>query len=531
MFVRLKPIFMGFILLMLQTFQARAQSSNLSAIEQELLVYRRCHFQLSGKVIGRQDPRATAIKNGELQGSEACLQLLDEGSLQANDRVAANSSEVAKNIIRKMERFHRTWFSSVTVDDIQSYNDEIGLATRDIYDSTEPSLALTYSLLKPNYNVKNLLLDNHGYKALRQDDPKVASRIGWQVNNPNRGVRGNNQDLARNNVNFSRPGATVLTENEASSVIVQSLPMIETGELYGITAANANVIAPSLHIEPLGRGANGFGHNVPGLNFSFNIFGHHGAGLVGSPIYLMMNWGHGFATDMNGTTKLPRRWSENTLKSLLCLELPALREEDLLSFLRQTSVTPFRAAISCIGCHATLDPMSMVLRNKLLVASDFRPIVNRTQPSAPALLITDYQVNQSSTYHWPSEPNEASASNFHRQEPKGLLYYRGFDGRLVNETVENLNQMGEKLSDQKEFYQCLSKRYVHYFTGYNVHLYDKSDTRNEYLNRGLTTKDVRLRAWVEGLATKLHKHQSLQRLLQDILTSDFYKQSAQGDIP
>lgn len=516
MSVFLNPFGVIFILIF-AVFEVHAAS--------ETSVYRRCYFQITGRPLPLQSPTLTQVKNGTMTAVQACLSHLEQATLQTNG-LPANQGSVSSGILEKFETFHRTWFSASTIEDIQGYSDEIAPFTRHIFDGTEPSLSLTYALLRQDFLFSNILRQDLGLRAIRQDDPIVRARIGWTVSYAGRGRHGNSVNFDNTNLTFAVNGA-VAPGIGTGTTIIPNAPKIQVGELMGIQSVRQSLTAPNVHLHPLGPP--GYGHTIPGLKFSFDIFGTYGGGIIGTPIYLMMNFGHTYGTIMNGTTKIPRRWAENTLKSFMCLSFPNLRDEDTVRFVRMDSVTPFRKATSCVGCHATLDRMANVARNKLMVNSDYGGIAdNNPTQASPTILMTEFNATVPASSGWPSEPTDPGLQNFHLQTPTGFLYFRGFDGRLVEIPVSGINQMALAISQQPEFYQCAVKRYVSLFTGYDVHLYDRSDRRNEQLNRTLTNRDRELRNWIEQMATNLQSHQSLKRLIQEILSSNFYRETVGG---
>jgi hypothetical protein len=67
-------------------------------------------------------------------------------------------------------------------------------------------------------------------------------------------------------------------------------------------------------------------------------------------------------------------------------------------------------------------------------------------------------------------------SNYLREDHVGYLYYRGYDGRLVNEKVDSPTALGAAMSKQIEPYLCAAKRYYRFFTGVDVDVSDPGAT-------------------------------------------------------
>ncbi|WP_374032361.1 hypothetical protein [Bdellovibrio bacteriovorus] len=290
------------------------------------------------------------------------------------------------------------------------------------------------------------------------------------------------------------------------------------GELVGVRIATDNATIPNLSLQPLG--ADKRGSDQPGLNFSFNLFQTQGGGVLGTPIYLMLNYGHGRGLEANGTTKVPRRWSQTNMESFLCAELPALRENDIRQYVVGNSSAPFRNSSSCVMCHATLDPMAYTARNVVVGNSDYAALsAGARTHSKTALHLATYRAEFSSVAGWPSEP----VANFHRQTPTGRLFFRSMTGALIDRPVTGIAQLGAAMAETKDYYYCAAKRYFEYFTGITVALYDRSNPANEELNKKLSTEAYEDRKFVEALGEELQRNQSVRHMVKQIMSSKYYR--------
>lgn len=488
------------------------KAKEISAID----FYRRCTIHLTGQPISITSDEYKKIKSGNLDPLQACYQLLNQASLGA-DGLLQKDTKVGRQILKTFLNFHRTWFSSNTLEQIQDYNEEIARGTVDAYDPNEPALALTYSLVDFKRKFSDVLTDDHGLLAIREEDEKVKNLLKYKVKSPSRRFYGNgiaddaktsfrNKDSEWiNNANLRKPESLVV------------MPFIQVGDLVGIRHNEQAFNVPNVDLQPLGRSRPG--HLEVDLKYSFNFYQTQGGGVLGSPVFILMNFGHPLGLKANGSTKLPRRWIRNAMESFLCVNFPVLREKDIKTFYKQTSTAPFRTGNSCLQCHATLDQAATTARNVTLGATDYFAFDEGFFNKYP-LIVTSYNSTQDPISEWSSEP----VKNFHLQKPTGKLYFRTFSGELIEQPVQNISDLGKSITEIDDFYTCAAKRYFEYFTGINVPLYDRTDPVNAGLNKSLKSEDISYRLFIEKLGGELKNTQSLSQLIKSILNSDYYKQ-------
>lgn len=492
-----------------------------SAVAQSLsepALFNRCYSHLTGRPVPLGHAVMAQVRAGKIKALEACNSLLDKAELQPSGPLVNSSDKEARHVLNTFAAFHRTWFTANTVEQIQDYSDENSLGMTDIYDSTEPSLALTRAMFGRNARYSDVLTLANGVTALREEDAAIRAREGWTVTYPGRRDRGNNAGFDQNLFHFRALTGNFDGNSDTTNSIFMNLPKISVGELVGIRETTESAIIPNVSLKPLAGDRRG--NEQPGLNFSFDLYKTLGGGVLGSPIYLMLNYGHGFGTEANGTTKVPRRWSQTNMESFLCAELPALRETDIQKYVVGNSSTPFRNTASCVMCHATLDPMAYTARNVVTGNSDYTNFSagGRTHAKMSMHLLT-YRAELGSVGGWPSEP----VANFHRQTPAGKLFFRSMTGELIDKDVTGVAALGKAMSETKDYYYCAAKRYFEYFTGIRVALYDRSNPVNENLNRKLSSEAVEDRKFVESLGDELQSTQSVRSMVKRILASKYYR--------
>ncbi|MDG0815400.1 hypothetical protein [Bdellovibrio svalbardensis] len=493
---------------LLLSFSSLVNAQNIS----ERAFYARCYSHLTGKPVPLGSPIMAQVKAGTKKAITACNELLDKAELEPNSGGLYVDNSESRAVLNNFASFHRSWFTANTVEQIQDNNNEISNGTMDIYDSTEPALALTRAMFVRNGRYSDVMTLGTGVQALRQEQ-SMASKIGfdWSANYSGRRVHGNNPAFNNNQFNFM-PTAGPLAD--VNNVFVANFMKPMVGELYGIRqTVSDGTLVPNVAMQAF---SDTRGNNQAGLNYSFNPHSSLGGGVLGSPIYLMMNFGHGKGTISNGSLKVPRRWAQTNMTTFMCATLPALRESDVAQFVVGNSSAPFRNGTSCVMCHASLDPMAYTARNAVVVNTNFTTLA---LPSRTSSLLTTFGENQASVAGWPSEP----VANFHRQTPTGKLYFRSFaSGQLVNRDVLRISGLGAAIAEQDDYYQCAAKRYFEYFTGIQVSLYDRTDPKNANLNKQLSEKSVADRRYIEELGAELRQTQSVRGIIKKIMNSEYY---------
>lgn len=483
----------------------------------EPALFNRCYSQLTGKPVPLNHATMAQVRAGKVKALDACNALLDRTELQGSGMLVNGDTE-SRAILNHFYDFHRSWFPTNTVEQIQEYNEEMSRGTMDIYDSTEPGLAVTRAMFAQGARYSDVLTLGTGVHAMRQENQTIRNMIGFNVTFPGRRIAGNNGGLDQNLFNFRAFSGGYDGNSDTTQATFLTLPKIEVGELVGIRLTTESFAIPNLSLHPLGDDKRG--NDQPGLNFNFDLFKTHGGGVLGTPIYLMLNYGHGRGVEANGSTKVPRRWAQTNMNTFLCQSLPALRESDVRQFVVGNSSAPFRNGTSCVMCHATLDQMAYTARNVVVGNSDYAALDRGARThSKTALHLTSYRPEMASVAGWPSEP----VANFHRQTPSGKLYFRSMTGELINKSVSNIGGLGSAMADTPDYYYCAAKRYFEFFTGIQVALYDRTNPNNAELNLKLSDVAKEDRKFVEALGEELRHSQSVRQLVKKIMSSDYYR--------
>lgn len=483
----------------------------------EAQVYRRCYAQLSQVAVPVNDALLTQINNKTLTGTQACSQLLAQAEFDTNGRLKS-ISPLAIKIVKTFTDFHRSWFANSRLEQSNDYSLETDGATMDVFDASEPALFITRELFLPTGQYKNILRGSQGVQAIRQEDLSISAMYGFNADMtvPSRFYFGNNGGIQENKFTFSTGDGRVFPQDNFAGRPAEDfviLPKMNAGEIIGVQLNTFSQMIPNFTLRLFHTDQNAKANYGDTIDYSFDIYKNRGGGILGSSTFFMMNSGHSKGQIFNGSTKVPRAWTKAAMESLMCSPFPSLRESDISQFVVGNSTAPFRNAASCVQCHATLDPFAYTARNRVVGNSDFTNYIKST------IVVGNFKATMASVSGWPSEP----VPNFHRQEPKGRLFYRSTTGTLVDRAVNNTEEMGMAMSETEDFYQCAAKRYFEYFTGISVSLYDRTNPANAELNRKLTKVDKDDRKFIEKLAKDLRTSQSLSGMVRQIIASDYYK--------
>lgn len=310
-------------------------------------------------------------------------------------------------------------------------------------------------------------------------------------------------------------------------------PPVQMGELIGIKPEDRNLNLHNYYpMISFLTAANIFHDSVSseaastvvGMSTNFNLFSHNGGGIFGLNSNMIMNWGHEPGRLSDGALKLPRRWIFNTMNSLLCTAFPVLRETDVTSFVDSSTdisnVAEFRRGVNCVQCHATMDQMASVGRNFLVSYSDYDYKKDTSNNYGKHILLMGrFTSSVATNYSWSSTP----VPDFHKQTPRGRVFFRSINGQLIDQQVEGLGEMGEVLSATDDLYQCAAKRYFQYFTGHDVKLYDRGDPRYATYTLSLKNQDLEKRKFIQSLGKELKSHQNARTIIKKIISSPYYK--------
>ncbi|MEQ1875999.1 MAG: hypothetical protein ABL958_05090 [Bdellovibrionia bacterium] len=482
MLSRLIPI----IFAALSTSVAGAQSITSERI------YVRCHTQIMKSRPMPGDGLRVQVRDGRISASEACIRLVQLATFNSQGRISNVVSPPQVAVLQNFFDFHRSWFPGEYVKQIPF---DRYPANMDVIDPMEPALHVTRALFAPGARYSEIVTGG-ALEAIRSNGPQALGPYAGTT--PGRYVMGDPPDLvsfvAWPNVTFAQSGFL------HGIAPIRVLPLAQ-GSLIG-----RSIFTDRLPIYP------GQPTNIPNILTNFN------AGVIGTQAYLMLNYGRGFGEPSDGGRQMGRRWSKAVLGDLLCRDVPALRQTDSPPFVQPGSALSFRKGQSCMQCHATYDRLAGALRNHFWMTS-----ASRLPPDGCEAIQCVKTVFFSP--FTPTMPAEAGPTDrdpdFHLRPPNGTLFYRSYDGTLIDVPVSGLTNVGFELAKTNDLYVCAAKRYFEYFTGIGVNLQDSGDP----INPPLSAADQKYRDIVIRLGLNLKAHQSLTELMREIFDTDVYKSS------
>ncbi|MGZ3843414.1 MAG: hypothetical protein ACXVCA_15085 [Bdellovibrio sp.] len=417
------------------------------------------------------------VSSGKISAIEACSQVLDSAKLNGSESMTlADPNDVrAQNVLATFHRLHYSWFYSKDFPVVSwpGHSDDM----KDLYDSSSPALYFTRALFGNGISASNPLTTSDFLLAVRSN---MTPAIGPESRHP------------ASDFIFSTP-----------------FNFAATGTLIGIKVGSNGVLnfpanPPNDPYRPAG---------------SIDIYSNRGGGFLGTQSYLSLNLSSissygDYKTD--GALQMHRRFGKAVYHDTLCRELPVIRESDALSFVVSSSSAPFRTSSSCVKCHASHDRISGVVRGMHIL------YVGVGDPSSVGTVNRGgnfsvfYPVQKPAETSWPSSPDP----DYYQRPSNGQIYFRNYNGDLVDQSVSGLSDLGTKLSMTDDYYICLAKRYYNYFLGIDV---DTGDLNDPAHTTKLGPAALFHRNIVINLGKSLKTSQSLSQLIKDILKLSNYQ--------
>lgn len=344
---------------------------------------------------------------------------------------------------------------------------------------------------------------------------------------------------------------------------------LDYGDILGVKPQDPLVIPRTSNYRTIRASQRNFDGKV-------DISKNMGGGIIGSQAFLMLN------TDkrtLNGTNAVSRNWSRLVLGEILCRDIPAIRQYDARPYVDTSANQTFRYSEGCTQCHASIDRMAGAVRNVYLDSTnDFNGNSAGINPptsvfesdklfastaqrdTAKAACFADAKCKaghddalkscqtkcgsdktcqsacNANAFRYYIDPEKfpmESESKWATQDdpfynvrkPVGYVYYRSFDGSLIDRRTESLQEMGEFLAQQDDFYVCTAKKYFNFFTGINVSLRDLGDPLQPAT---LNDRDLYYRNLVIKLGLELKSHQRVDKLIESIISIPEYRQRNYG---
>lgn len=426
-----------------------------------LALFYRCYGQITQLRASATDPLTVAVKNGTKDPIAACLEVLDRAKFVANSNTTIASS--SDPIAQGVLRtFQGLHFSWFSAKQYVFLVNTAPANLEATFDAFDQSAPALYF-------TKALFDPTAQYKDVVTSSANL--RAVRTTMNPTVGAYSG--------------------EKISSFPAGSNTPLPGKGDLLGVEATG---------LLPAG-----------GFNYGLTA----GGGFMGTIPYIELNIAGGIPFDMDGAVQTPRRWGRGVFHDVLCRDLPVARESDVTNLVVPQSPTPFRQSAACTKCHASIDRMSGVVRN-------FRYTFMGPEEAGQIPIGVKFATpSKSAESGWSSSPDGSYAS----RPPNGVLFFRNYNGTLIDRPVSSISDLGAALADQDDFYICAAKRYYQYFTGISAEIGDISDPD---FTKTLSAGDLAHRQTVIELGKKLRTHQKLRQLIEDILKLPSYKASDFG---
>jgi hypothetical protein len=448
-----------------QGFSSTANGRPLTNTE----VFYRCYGQITQQRVPRNHPLLPGVRGGGTDAITACMSVLNGALLTAasNTQVANTGDVESLSVLKTFNNLHRSWFKVADIYASAFFGPEY---TPDYLDPSTGALYYTRALLHPSLSASSVVTGTTTLESVRA------------VQTPLRG-----------------PATNIEAANTAFGAGAIFAPM---GQMFGVKPMGSRVLT-ALQGGP-----------------SHDVGQNSGGGAMGTQAYLMANVdAQVFDFRSDGAVKMPRKWAKSVFKDFLCRDLPVVRSEDSVSFVATMSPTPFRNVNSCTRCHVSMDRLSSNIRGFRHVGMYHGPF-NAISSAIPVFARLETPTQPQET-QWPSSPDP----DYSRRPPTGTLYFRNYNGALVNEATNSLDDMGVKMSQQDDFYICWAKRYYEYFTGIGT---ETGDVADPSFGRTLTAQETTHRNRVITLGRSFRNHQNARQLIQEILSLPQYRTSNQG---
>lgn len=493
--------------------------------------FSRCYSHITGTRAPVDHPLLLNVRAGNIEPVAACMSVFDKAMiLQSTNRIDQTNDVEALSVLSVFFDFHKSWFQFNDFENAPVvYQGNIEFH----HDAAHESCYLTHALFSGNgvasderyqnsYDFKKVVTTNSDVRCIRSEPTRVGvnrydatdyNTLPAWAEAPGRGfLIGTTERPAYDNTWYTLTGRPITTVSYTGGGQVE----------------NIDTFVPHTH----------------------------GGGLLGST-GLLIKYGQ-YANDSDGGAFLRRRLTSNVMEHMLCRTAPYRRIEDVTSDVVQFNTTyptnftlPFRRDTACMSCHSTQDGLAGVYRNinyrgqQGYVDWNDNGIFGRpagelnfnrnADPEDSTFLVRAFAIK---------DPAETVASHmqltdakYKTRPPNGLFIYRSYDGAEIKHPIkvtgtgrhpagEGIQQVGEFMAEDNDLYVCAAKRYFEFFTGIDANLQDPGDSRNT----PLLAADQVYKDQVVKLGLSLKTHQSLRKLVYEIISSDIYKNESIRDL-
>jgi hypothetical protein len=452
-------------------------------------IYQRCFSLFFERYPGIDDVLLKKILSKNITGVEACDQLIDELTFDENGKIKKSQYYSQIDLIHALsliQKLHTSWFNSYDFTFTEK-----NWGSLEIYDLGQPALYFTNAFFG-NIPLKNLLKGHDQPYALRSFKKAPTSLI----------YKRGSKNISYDKIHLN------YKDEDAPAVPMAPLDWVARGQLIGVTTKQRHYIVERAYRDLM----TGFD------KVTQDIFQSYGGGLLGTPVYIMLNQGQAISAILDGELKTYRRWSKAVLSDLLCRTLPVVKEEDSLGSSDPKSKTAFKKNNSCYVCHHTMDPMAGLIRNISTFINNSNGV---TFDEDGALVLEKDKHDLQFTYlrDLVKNPLKYKFSAYMHSAPSGKFNFRDLDGKLIEKQLETLDQLGEVLAETPDYYSCIARRYLKFSTGVDI------ETDPNLQSKDPLSKSSQLHLkLLNELAKRLKAGQDIKKLLKDIFRTSLYSE-------
>ncbi|MCR9205368.1 MAG: hypothetical protein NXH75_12370 [Halobacteriovoraceae bacterium] len=468
----------------------KPQTINLTKLEKfktpkhalsEEAILSRCYGQWVRDRLPSQHPLLLKVKNKVLTGSQACGELLKNAFLNQENKVLKSEG---REILKSFQTLHRSFFS-----ELNFYKTDENWGSFELYDPGNLAAFFTYGLFKSDFVFKELFLGKKAFELLRQASHTKRDFLIF----PNQDIK--TKPLKKKDFQFG--SGKEISEGQYP---VWNIRGASTGSLIGVSPVpfERDTVPRLVDVRKGLR-------NVRGQNeFKIDKDIHHseGGGLLGSPLYFILNLKLETGVMSDGGKRIPRHWVASIFKDFLCRELPVVPLTHSNKYRKKKSKHTFRTGSSCVQCHATLDNLAGLVRNLQINYSVDQGIENFLQTSHIRAV--------KSTVTSETALLGEGQKDYGYTKPEGRFVFKSSNGILYDRSIESLDQLGEAIIATPDLYRCMTKRYLYFLTGINASMLE--DSSAPLIDQYYYTLNVKL-------AENLMRHQSLHKTVLEICTS------------
>lgn len=484
----------------------------VTSLEDQKRVFRLCYSQMTNKRVLANHSIYSQVASGSITGARGCVKLLQSSYLGSNNKISTlPNGEVdweKQKVIQTFFDIHHQPFVKI-FGQRKVYFWDSDSNTNSLHNESEMAMHFVYSIFKQNIPFSDSVTRNFPVQGIRYTEATKLYPYDVMLN-----------------VLRSEPARSSLMGSHNNFEVCLNKDGSECQE-YG-------VIAPQfkqgfmIGVEPKAMS--------PGSPPFFK------AGALGAPAYIFLNLpATGSPIFKGGIDGSPRNFSASFYREFLCRDLPVIRPTDASAFIRNDAAEEFTFSnnAQCIQCHASIEPMTYIMRNKRVNRIDVRfklPAPGGEKVSTPNAM--SIQVFEPSTN--PSRRNLEPEGEMVTQRyewfkdsiPVGRLRFRSaMTGAFVDEKVIDFEGLGQELANQDDFYACSMKRYLEYFTGLKAPIFDDY-SGNQIFSAFQNPFDTSLRSFIYELANDLknHPNQDLVTVLEKLFNNEIYLRPERGVI-